>query len=142
MSDQTQKSDAEKRKLIQQQLVLLVHAERCQKRETDDPSVAKCTLPRCGTMREVLNHMTDCKMDENCDVPLCSSSRQILSHHENCTCSECDVCSPVRRAKNENAASTSSSAMDAQANVSIGTNECNTFVIHSIQLMVRFQAIN
>lgn len=101
MSTQPQQPDVAKQKLIHQQLVLLLHAERCQKRENDDPSVT-CELPRCGTMRVVLLHLADCKEGEDCRVPLCVSSCKVMNHWKNCVRAECHVCSPLRQVNNEN----------------------------------------
>uniref|UniRef100_A0A914LS68 histone acetyltransferase n=1 Tax=Meloidogyne incognita TaxID=6306 RepID=A0A914LS68_MELIC len=93
-----QPQDPEKRKLIQQQLVLLLHAHKCQQREKSDPQfLGRCELPYCGIMKGVLEHMVKCTFGRQCTFEHCASSRQIISHWKNCTKEDCPVCNPVKK---------------------------------------------
>ncbi|KJH52892.1 TAZ zinc finger [Dictyocaulus viviparus] len=71
--------DPEKRKLIQQQLVLLLHAHKCQQRERNPAEAANGRTP--------YSH--------------CASSRQIIAHWKNCSRDDCPVCKPLKSIQNQ-----------------------------------------
>lgn len=84
-------NDREKCQLIQKQLNLLLHAQKCLK-----SSYWQCTMPNCGMIKEVLVHMGVCQAGKNCNKPHCVTSRQIMTHWKNCTFPTCTVCGSLK----------------------------------------------
>ena len=56
------------------QMLLLLHAHKCQKRE-QEPDYTPCSVLHCGTMKNVLNHMTHCLAGRNCQCEFRLSDR-------------------------------------------------------------------
>ena len=87
--------------MIQQQLVLLLHANKCSRHDKEQSSRPTCYLPQCGTMKNVLNHMPTCLAGTSCTVPHCTSSFQIIHHWKHCVRQDCSVCVPLKQADNK-----------------------------------------
>ncbi|CAL8073642.1 unnamed protein product [Orchesella dallaii] len=99
-------------KLIQCQLMLLLHARRCQQRRelmissnrqsnvTNNVARAillNCPIRHCRAMKEVLDHMKKCQLGAVCTFQHCTTSLRILSHWTNCTVVDCPLCQCVRQ---------------------------------------------
>ncbi|KAK3925433.1 CREB-binding protein [Frankliniella fusca] len=83
----------QKKKLIQQHLILLLHAYKC-----DRAAATKlpCPVPFCSVMKKVQAHMRECTDGYNCSAPFCSSSRRIMCHWKLCKTPDCVVCSRLK----------------------------------------------
>eukprot|EP00092_Neocalanus_flemingeri_P010531 GFUD01011346.1.p1 GENE.GFUD01011346.1~~GFUD01011346.1.p1 ORF type:complete len:562 (+),score=101.03 GFUD01011346.1:639-2324(+) len=72
------------RKLVQQQLGMLMHAHKCEGRNTSRKQNSffqenkDCTLPECKNMKEVLKHLPTCVAGTDCMMPKCFISKQII----------------------------------------------------------------
>ncbi|KAL8572490.1 hypothetical protein ACOMHN_005636 [Nucella lapillus] len=91
-------SKTKKIELFRHQLLLLLHAKRCEDR--GEAGGEACGLGYCRTMRNVLAHLAVCTSEKACDVPHCVSSKQILRHWKCCTLQrKCPMCGPVTSAQ-------------------------------------------
>lgn len=62
----------------------------------------QCPLPHCNKMKNVLVHMSSCKIGKGCDFEHCSTSRTIINHWNGCINVECPVCQRLKRVPDVN----------------------------------------
>ena len=79
------------RKFLFQQLLLLLHAHKCCKKEAN-----QCSILGCMTYKDLLDHTSTCQAGNKCKVLNCSISRLFLSHFDNCYKPSCALCLPLR----------------------------------------------
>ena len=82
----------EKCKLIQHQLILLIHAYK----NHSGNDCKDCSIPYCELMCDILNHIPECRESKICSVKHCISSKRIISHWNNCSKDNCNVCSSLK----------------------------------------------
>ena len=87
-----------KQKLIQQHLVLLLHADRCLQK---NGKTLQCNVPHCPTMKNDITHIKTCQAGQTCKVPYCPSSVRILRCWKSCseTPTDCPICLPLKTSK-------------------------------------------
>ncbi|GIX98123.1 CREB-binding protein [Caerostris darwini] len=91
-------ADQKNLRLIQLQIVLLIHADKCRSNDNQlSGESASCSLPICATMKGLLCHMRTCQNGKQCAVKDCACSSQIISHWDNCTANDCPVCGPLKQ---------------------------------------------
>ncbi|XP_043948883.1 histone acetyltransferase p300 [Drosophila biarmipes] len=81
--------DDVKKRHIQRQLALLLHAHRCRQ--------PQCPVHFCGYMKQVLRHAIPCRRGRVCPTKHCTSSQQILMHYKICRDHDCRICSSFPR---------------------------------------------
>ncbi|KAF6213247.1 hypothetical protein GE061_010965 [Apolygus lucorum] len=88
-------------KRVQQQLVLLAHAEMCRRKRGSYPNM-KCCTPYCPLLIEVLTHLNSCMVGTSCSTPHCYSSRSIITHYQRCKnrTVHCPVCDTLKTLQN------------------------------------------
>jgi hypothetical protein len=73
-------SAEQRRYAIQQQLMLLIHAYKCQLPSTADAHAGAqaCHVRFCSVMKKVLEHMSKCQLGRKCTGELLASGRSAL----------------------------------------------------------------
>ncbi|OXA51828.1 protein cbp-1 [Folsomia candida] len=97
-------------KIVQQQLVLILHAHACQKQENSyshdyevhgqEQPKEKCKLPFCEETKKCLDHIRCCFEPDTCTLTHCHHNREIIRHWKICMKkSSCQICRPVYQAQ-------------------------------------------
>jgi E1A/CREB-binding protein len=83
----------DKNKVVQQRLMLLLHAENCVNgRSGTDANRPACKMIDCTLIKEVMVHLALCTEGRACTRPHCLSSRMLIAHWKNCINFYCPVC--------------------------------------------------
>ncbi|CAG2166173.1 unnamed protein product [Oppiella nova] len=77
-------------------LSLILHAFKCMHRL----SGSECHLVHCKTMRDVFNHLRDCRQDNDCPngTAVCHTTLKLIHHWNRCHRTDCPLCQPNRSA--------------------------------------------
>ncbi|GIY15941.1 CREB-binding protein [Caerostris extrusa] len=113
-------------RLVQLQIVLLIHADKCRSNDNQlSGESTSCSLPICATMKGLLSHMRTCQSGKQCTVRDCACSSQIISHWNNCTANDCPVCAPLKQAlaRSQQAATVQAT----QSNQELGTDKQRSY---------------
>ncbi|CAB03976.2 histone acetyltransferase [Caenorhabditis elegans] len=93
-------------KVIKEQLILLLHANVCTKRDRENYQAAingqparhpRCDLPSCGLFKYTLSHLNMCTNGSHCLIDYCNTSKQLIKHWRECQNRACAICAPLRR---------------------------------------------
>jgi len=83
-------------KVIQQQLVLILHAHSCEQKDKSEDGSSECTLPYCQSTKGMLQHIRGCDEPTDCDFEHCTATQQIIAHWKHCAQKKrCQICGPV-----------------------------------------------
>lgn len=82
-------------KMIQNYLILLLHAHKCLKKIDSERN---CQIKDCCQFRELLMHINECTLlnQKNCIKMNCNLGKQLLFHWINCKNSKCSICLPIK----------------------------------------------
>uniref|UniRef100_A0A915D5C2 histone acetyltransferase n=1 Tax=Ditylenchus dipsaci TaxID=166011 RepID=A0A915D5C2_9BILA len=84
---------------MQRQLILILHAHKCNEKQKLSSTPVHCALPYCPKMKNVLEHMITCNKGSDCTYYHCRTSRQIITHWKECNIEKCPICLPVKNSK-------------------------------------------
>ena len=110
----------DKRKLLCQQLLMLLHARKCCKKEPN-----QCCIPSCMTYKDLLDHTSTCQAGNMCKVLNCSISRLILYHFDNCSKPSCALCLPLKSQSSGGNSSLNLSSSGSNPTITLQNNTPN-----------------
>lgn len=85
---------------FRQQLMLLLHANKCLQRNRLRDNTSPCPLADCEGSKRLINHMNNCTADKYCTEHFCLLYKKFMRHWYGCDLLDCNYCQKLDLAIN------------------------------------------